>query len=313
MTIDFKYFTKTEYFPHIQDLKIQGVFFEGEKLHTGSNQRGTFQVDNWQCLRANEGKKVKNGEITLKNFQKELCLDCAQSRWRFFTAASTRNKALKLFIELAEFDKDMKNIIKITTRTGSSAITGRLKTLEDYIVKNENLQGDFENNLTEFTTKEQTLLNERFKTFEGTVKEAKKILKQGLKSDSAKKVLSTNVKKQLIPPYHKEHEFQFDETLKLIGISPKPVLGATPNDNSIQAVLDVFSIRDDDKGVVLYAPSYFYSYLIGKLFFKSKIKHLVLSAPAPEDETERETAALLWNPDSDNRCLYSAVEMGEMI
>lgn len=128
--------------------------------------------------------------------------------------------------------------------------------------------------------------------------------------DDAKAKLELKVQEFLVPAKYREQRFELDSEPKLIGIHPAPAYGSIRGGNNastlVDSIINIFGIRND-QSVVLYAPAYFYSYLLGVLHF-GKNNILVVSAKPPATEDERKLQAALWSPEAENAlaCLSKA-------
>lgn len=138
-----------------------------------------------------------------------------------------------------------------------------------------------------------------FDELEEQAKDLLKSLNEITLSSKAKAQLENQIKKKLLPKGMDPLNFDFDPTMVLIGIFPAPqkTTYSTPTDDMLQAILAAYSIRGD-KAVVLCAPAYFQSYLLGVTHFSGKGQCLVVSADIPDDAEALENGILLWDPQS---------------
>lgn len=195
---------------------------------------------------------------------------------------------------------------KITKTTSAGAIQGRLAETAQIIKSLEQKIYD------EGKPRPQKMLKELLEL----AKETQEKLEAETTSDQAKAKLEAAVQARMVPKSFKAQKFALDSSMVLIGISPTPSPSYWRNTtlDTVQAVLGAYAIRQDSV-TVLHAPAYFYSYLLGTLFYKNKESTLVVSVPAPEGAEARENAAFLWDPlnQSELACLSKSTQTGEAL
>jgi hypothetical protein len=86
--------------------------------------------------------------------------------------------------------------------------------------------------------------------------------------------------------------FELDDTAMVIGVCPVPEWAT----NELKAVFDALGVRREKSLVVLEAPAYVVTFLVGRLRSRPDDLVMVQSCPAPEDKDLLETAAMLWDP-----------------
>lgn len=151
-----------------------------------------------------------------------------------------------------------------------------------------------------------------------SLQETKRKLDSFSRDPETLKKLERKVQNHLVPKKFRDQEFELDSTMKLIGISPAPSYFYGDAGFTVKAIIESYSIRNDTRATVLYAPAYFYSFLLAVLCFRkgnANFETLVVSANAPEDPTVRETTAFLWDPQqaTDYACLSKALSAGEAL
>lgn len=226
--------------------------------------------------------------ITLEEIlNKEVCRQCAEANSRDNLA----NKWVTGFesLKLHYYDRKVTNAVKVTTRLTAEMCLSRINTLTEI---SESLKGLKFTDHGLGTALREAKRDEVIKRAEAGLIP----LKEAQVSPERRQELQERLQVDLLPEKFKDYKLELDDTPSIIGIHPKPYVSNGALSKKISTIFSLYSIREDDGAVVLLAPAYIYTFLVGKLTMLDR-RTLVVSMKAPENKEDALLAATLWRPD----------------